>query len=180
MRTFLKKFDDAVYSTERVVIVGALITMTLIIFAQVVLRFFARGFPWAEELARYLMIWSGFLGASIATRQRRHLKVDLLTRFLPEGRAKALVMRLAALISAGFCFFLVGLGTQFVLNSFRGGRVSSSMGLPIWLVQLSIPLTVLIIACRFLGQAFGELKTTTEIDHFLTDVKNDEHAPLPS
>lgn len=167
MSAWFKKIDDAMYQAEQVLIVCALSVMTIVVFVQVTLRVLhMRGFPWAEELARYLMIWSGFLGASIATRQRRHLKIDILTRFLPDGQVKTLILRLAALISAGFCFFLTFVGYEFVANSFKGGRVSSSMGVPMWIIQAGIPLTSAIIACRFVGQACGDVKESSEIDHF--------------
>ncbi len=161
----LKKLDDVVYQIEKILIVGALIVMAVIVFIQVVLRFFDMGIPWAEELARYLLVWSGFMGAGIATRQRRHLKVDVLPRLLEKKpHAKAYVMRFASLISAGFSFFLVWLSYDFIANTLRTGRVSNSMKfLPIWVVQLSIPVTLFIMACRFLGQTFGELKEESEI-----------------
>ncbi len=150
------------------VLVTALIVMSLVVFVQVVLRFFDNGVPWAEELARYLMIWAGFLGASIATRQRRHLKIDLLPRLLPaDSKAKSVVVRSASFISAGFCFFLVKVGLDFVSNSMKFGRTSTSLGVPIWLVQLSIPLTLFIIACRFLGQAFGRIQEDDEFDRLV-------------
>jgi C4-dicarboxylate transporter DctQ subunit len=168
MKTFLKKLDNIVYHIEKILIVCALIVMSLVIFVQVVLRFFSLGFPWAEELARYLMIWAGFMGASIATRQRRHLKLDILPRFLSSnGKARAIIMRLASLISAGFCFFLVKVGYEFVANSFKFGRASTSMELPMWIVQMGIPVTAFVIACRFLGQAFGEIQQESEVDRFL-------------
>ena len=164
----MTQLDTVIYRIERVLLVSALIVMSLVVFIQVVLRFFDNGFPWAEELARYLMIWAGFLGASIATRQRRHLKIDILPRFLPaDSPAKSVVMRLASLISAGFCFFLVKVGYDFVANSAKYGRTSTSLGIPIWLIQLSIPLTMLIIACRFLGQTFGELHEDAEFDRLV-------------
>ena len=168
MKTWLKQLDTTVYQIEKVLVVCALVIMVLVVFIQVVLRFFDRGFPWAEELARYLMIWAGFLGASIATRQQRHLKIDILPRFLPaDGQAKVVVKRMASLISAGFCFFLVKVGYDFVANSFKFGRTSTSLGLPMWIVQLSIPFTTCVIACRFLGQAFDEITEESEVDRLV-------------
>lgn len=200
LKALLAALDQKVYQLERVLIIGALIVMCLVVALQVTLRLcneltvylttlsetrpwvggiaslldtLPGGFPWAEELARYLMIWAGFLGASIATRKRRHLKIDILPRFLPpDGQAKTMVERATSLISAGFCFFLVVVGYEFVDNSFRFGRTSATLGfftwkLPIWIVQLSIPLTMFVIACRFLGQAFGEIKPESEIDRLV-------------
>jgi TRAP-type C4-dicarboxylate transport system permease small subunit len=168
MKTFLKRLDIFIYQLEKVLIVCALIVMALVVFLQVVLRAFNMGFPWAEELARYLMIWAGFMGASIATKQRRHLKIDVLPRLLSSnGRAKAIVIRLASLISAVFCFFLVKVGYEFVVHSVNTGRTSTSMGLPIWVVQLAIPITTVVIACRFLGQTFGEIQQESDVERLL-------------
>jgi len=168
MKTFLKKLDDLVYHLEKILIVCALVAMAFVVFLQVVLRVFNTGFPWAEELARYLMIWAGFMGAGIATKQRRHLKIDVLPRLLSSNKgAKAIVIRLASLISAAFCFFLVKVGYEFVAHSLKTGRTSTSMGLPIWIVQLAIPITALVIACRFLGQTFGEIQPETEVERLL-------------
>lgn len=168
MTIFLKKLDIIIYHVERILIVCALVVMALVVFLQVVLRAFNTGFPWAEELARYLMIWAGFMGASIATKQRRHLKIDVLPRLLSSnGRAKAIVVRLASLISAVFCFFLVKVGYEFVAHSLNTGRTSTSMGLPIWIVQLAIPITACVIACRFLAHTFGELQPESEMERLL-------------
>jgi C4-dicarboxylate transporter, DctQ subunit len=168
VKAFFARMDEIVYQVERVLIVLALVVMCVVVFLQVVLRFFDQGFPWAEELARYLMIWAGFLGASIATRHRRHLKIDILPRFLEtNSAARSVVLRLAALVSAGFCFFLVKVGYDFVANSLKFGRTSTSMGVPIWIIQLSIPLTTLIMACRFTGHVFGDLREEADIDRLL-------------
>lgn len=172
MGSFLKKLDSVVYHIEKILIVCALIVMALVIFLQVVLRVLNTGLPWAEELARYLMIWAGLMGASIATKQRRHLKIDVLPRILPpEGRARAIVMRLASLISAGFCFFLVKVGYELVTHSLKTGRTSTSMDLPIWIVQLAIPVTTFVIACRFLGQTFGEIQEESEVEKLVEKEK---------
>ena len=71
MKVLLKQLDDGIYSVEKILIVCALTIMSVVVFLQVLLRFFESGFPWAEELARYLMIWTGFMGASIATKDRK-------------------------------------------------------------------------------------------------------------
>ncbi len=167
----LKQLDDGIFSLEKIIIVCALIVMAVVVFVQVLLRFFDMGIPWAEELARYLLVWTGFMGASIATRQRRHLKVDVLPRLLDnKPDIKAYVVRLASLISAGFCFFLVWLSYDFIANTVRSGRMSNSMKfLPIWVIQLSIPVTLFIMACRFLGQTFGELVEESEIANIIEE-----------
>ena len=40
---------------------------------------------WTEEIARYLLIGTVFVGASIGVARNNHIQVDLLYRWLPKG-----------------------------------------------------------------------------------------------
>src|SRR5690625_7419486 len=71
--------------------------MVLVIFFQVLIRFvfpylgIQLNFPWTEELARCLMIWSVFLGGALATRRGQLLAVDAMVvarRSLPGSSVK--------------------------------------------------------------------------------------------
>ncbi|MBZ0253315.1 MAG: TRAP transporter small permease, partial [Candidatus Methylomirabilis sp.] len=154
----LAKVDDAVGKVERGLVTAALVGMVALVFVQVVLRYvFNTGLPWLEETARYLLIWTGFLGASIATKDRRHIAIDALPRaFNPDSRAVALLGTLNNLICAGFCAFLVWIGWDFAGRSMELGRVSTTLEMPLWIVQGAIPFACAIMTLRFLGFAFGE------------------------
>jgi TRAP-type C4-dicarboxylate transport system permease small subunit len=41
------------------------------------------------------------------------------------------------------------------------------VGLPIWIVQLAIPITTVVIACRFLSQTFGEIRQESDVERLL-------------
>ena len=65
--------------------------MTLLVFSNVVLRyFFNSGLTWAEEASRYLFIWLIFLGAIVAYKDNAHLGVDTLVRRLSAKGQKLL------------------------------------------------------------------------------------------
>lgn len=166
MISFLKKMDEYWAIVERTFIVLALILMTLVVFIQVVLRYvFDAGIPWAEELARYLMVWAGFLGGSLATRERRHISIDIVPRLLPEQSAvQTLAVRFTYLIAAGFCFFLFYVGYSFVSRSMAIGRYSQSMHIPMWIVQGIIPISAIFMGLRFLSLTFGKLEEQKELE----------------
>ncbi len=42
---------------------------------------------WSEEAARYLLIWLSLIGASVAMRERRDVRLTALVRHLPQPRA---------------------------------------------------------------------------------------------
>ena len=58
--------------------------MFFIIFSLVISRYiFNYSFPWAEELARYLMIWMVLLTAGVILRKDEHIRVDLFSEIIP-------------------------------------------------------------------------------------------------
>ena len=60
------------------------IFMTILIFLQVVLRYgFSQSLFWAEEAARYSMIWIVFLGCVVAAHQAAHTRVSFFIDRLP-------------------------------------------------------------------------------------------------
>ena len=88
----------------RHVVVAMVAAMTLIIILQVGLRYvFLYSLSWSEEVARYLMIWVSFLGASLALKWGFHIGVEFVVARLPE-KARAWVDLVARL---SILFFLV-------------------------------------------------------------------------
>ena len=66
--------------------------MCILLFTQVVTRYvFVVSLPWLEESARYGMITLTFLGAAMATRERIHIRVDVLPLIIRNQRAKDLI-----------------------------------------------------------------------------------------
>lgn len=61
-----------------------LITVILVIMNVIMRYLLNMGIFWTEEVATYCFVWSVFLGASAAYKQRIHIGIDLLTRIVPE------------------------------------------------------------------------------------------------
>jgi TRAP-type transport system small permease protein len=65
--------------------------------ATVFYQFFTRyalnnSAAWTEEIARYLLIGTVFVGASIGVAKNNHIQVDLLYRWLPPAVGRALTI----------------------------------------------------------------------------------------
>lgn len=59
-----------------------------VVFTQFFTRYFLNNSAsWTEEIARYLLIGTVFVGASIGVAKNNHIQVDLLYRYLPAGLA---------------------------------------------------------------------------------------------
>ena len=58
------------------IVITAFILMFLLVFTNVVLRFFFNsGLTFADEIARYAFVWCTFLGAVIALQKNAHIGV---------------------------------------------------------------------------------------------------------
>lgn len=80
--------------------------MSIIVFAAVMVRYTSDvSIPWAEEVARYLMIWLTFLGIGPVLRVGGHVAIESLQDALVESSARLLRV-LVLSICAGFCVLL--------------------------------------------------------------------------
>jgi TRAP-type C4-dicarboxylate transport system permease small subunit len=87
---------------EQVLVVLLLVNIVVNILAQVVSRyFFGKPLVWVEEVATYSFIWTTFLGAALALKYDRHVKIDTFIGHLPE-RAGAVARAVVFLVIIAF------------------------------------------------------------------------------
>ena len=141
--------------TALVLLVGALIGTA---FAQIILRnLLSVTFLWTDPLVRHLVLWSGFVGAMIATRQDKHIRIDALLRFLsPPWRD--LVQASTSLFSALVCFLLTWVSLRF-LGDEMGLNTRAFLHIPTWELQLIFPLSFGAMTLRFLFQCGLRLRS---------------------
>ena len=102
-------FSAAINAVEETLIAAILGAMTLITFANVVVRYaFNSNILWALEATTYLFAWLVLLGAGYAVKTSAHLGVDVLVNALPAGPRKALGLICAAVCSTVALLLLKG------------------------------------------------------------------------
>lgn len=114
---------------------------------QVVTRFIM-GDPssYTEELARFLLMWIGLLGAAYAYRRHSHLSLDILRHKLPAHR-RLWANRLIHLVSLSFALVaMVYGGLQLVSLTLSLSQTSAALQIPIGYVYVCIPLSGLLIS----------------------------------
>ncbi len=100
---------------------------------------------WSEELARYLMIWIGILGAAYASGQRLHLAIDLLKPKLTPAKAKSVNFFIAGcVIFFAVTVMLIG-GGRLMFITQKLGQVSPALNIPKFWIYLVIPLSGIFI-----------------------------------
>lgn len=99
-----------------------------------------------EELARFLLIWVGLLGASYAAGQRMHLAVDILPNKL-EGKKKVYldIFILCLIIVFAVAVMMFG-GARLVTIILYLGQTAAALQMPLGYVYLILPISGFLIA----------------------------------
>ncbi|MEM6643183.1 MAG: TRAP transporter small permease [Bacteroidota bacterium] len=98
-----------------------------------------------DELARYLLIWLGLIGAAYGTGRGLHVSIDLLKQKLT-SRQQYFQFKIISVLMFLFALAVLVLGgTRMVLISFELGQTSSAMHLPIGFVYLALPISGVLI-----------------------------------
>ena len=98
-----------------------------------------------EELARYLLIWIGILGAAYASGQQEHLSINLLEEKLDKARRKKLKIFINLLIIFfGFTVLIIG-GGNLVYVNYLLEQSSAALEIPLYIVYLVVPISGILV-----------------------------------
>jgi len=130
-------------------------TFFWLLAATVFLQFFTRyalndSASWTEEIARYLLICTVFIGASISVRKNNHIHVDFFYRYLPRPVTRALstLVDLVRIAFFGYAAWLTWLLMQRI-----GSQRMAIIDLPIGLMYAVVLVGFILMTWRALGVA---------------------------
>lgn len=134
---------------ENVLLGIVLFAMIGLAAIQVLLRgSLGSSLAWADEALRLMVLWSAMLGAVAATRDNVHLRIDLLSRFLPAVWRRVMAV-LVELFAASVSAVLAWYSWRFVAESREfGEQVLGDW--PAWPFQAVLPVGFALIAYRYL------------------------------
>lgn len=136
-----------------------ILAVTLIIFLNVLFRYLG-GFSlsWAEEFARYAIIWVTFIGSSVCIWYGQHVTVDVLESVLSQRLNKSLdaVVNLASALGSGYLGYL---SWGLVSKTLSTGQNAIALGIPMWAVYSALPLGFILMTWRFAGCALEAIRT---------------------
>ncbi|KPK00247.1 MAG: hypothetical protein AMJ60_02230 [Desulfobacterales bacterium SG8_35] len=156
LKKFFTRIGDILTWTEEAFLCLLLFAMVLLACVQIFLRtFYSSGILWADPLLRYLVVWAGLFGAAMATKQSKHISIDIISHLVPE-QLMPLLRVLLNFFSAAVCIILTYAAVRFVRDeALYGGR--GILDIPSWELNLVYPAAFAIIAVRFLVLAVKDI-----------------------
>ena len=156
--TFSRRLRSGLHRLEDGLLVGLLAVMLGLAAIQIFLRnVFDAGLVWSEVLVRVLVLWVGLAGAMVASRQNRHISIDLLDRYLPE-QSKIYVQAVVTLFTALVCTAVTYYSFAFVRMEYAdGGMVFARI--PVWVCESIIPFGFAAMALRYYLLCVEKIKT---------------------
>ena len=140
--------------TEDGLLVALTAVMVVVAVAQIVLRnLLSVTLLWADPLVRMLVLWTAFLGALVAVREDRHIRIDAALRLLsaPHRRYVDVVVNLCC---AAVCGLLAVIAVDFVHEEYLYG-MRGALEMPNWVLQLVFPVAFAVMAWRFLRRSLS-------------------------
>ncbi|WP_319562825.1 TRAP transporter small permease [Marispirochaeta sp.] len=145
--------------------------LAAVVFAQFFTRYFLNSsIAWTEEVARYLLIATGFMGSVMAVRKRGHIYVEVFYRFLPPrvGRVMSTMVDIIKII-----FFGVGMYLSFRIIPIMANQRMTALPYPMSYIYFPVLIGFVIMTIRSVQVAWEHWKSG------YIPVINDSDHPLP-
>lgn len=131
---------------ENGLLIALLALMVSLAGAQILLRnLFDMSILDVDQLLRLLVLWVALLGAVAASRDGKHIRVDVISRWFP-GRVRAGAQALTDIFTIGVCLVLAWQALRFIRAE---SGVIAFGALPGWTAELILPVAFALIALRY-------------------------------
>lgn len=156
----LEKLSRSINNKVEITLFVLGFSMAVIVALQVFFRYVLnQSLFWSEELARYLLVWLTFLGASAAYRRKVHPGVDILSSRMPARLQKTFAV-IVHLVSLGLFGVMIVYGCQF--SHFVRLQISPALYIPKWIIFSIIPISGVLLALHAVNFLMRDLGKTRD------------------
>ena len=156
MLKFLKIIDKILAFFEEWTLFVATMLGLLVLFVAVVLRYtISYTIPWSQEIVREVIIYTTFIGCSVAVKNRAMLKIDALTQVVPKLKTVCdYISNLGTLI---FSLIIIKYGWAMVIQQFRTHQYTIILQIPIYLLYLILPVMGILMLIRVIQVLYEDI-----------------------
>jgi len=141
---------------ENVLLSFLVIGLIALASIQIVMRnILSMGYPWTDSVVRLMVLWLALAGGMAASRDQKHIAIDIVTRALPPN-GKRIADVIAHLFTALVTGLLAWHSFRFVRDSYVFGDALMT-NWPAWVFQLILPFGFAVICYRYFLRALREI-----------------------
>lgn len=166
------KADQIFLKINLYLLSALLMSMFLLVVINVIGRyFFSTSLNWAEELSRFLMISTCFLGAGVGMREGRHVAIELVFNLIKNDRIRYLLKIFDGIIVLLFLGVVSYLGFLYAFSQM--GTPSTVLRWDMGIFYLILPIGMILFICHFILTFRNYIKTTS-IEEFVDQKQTEE------
>jgi TRAP-type transport system small permease protein len=129
----MEKVNKVLYWIVGVLLAGIFILLVSQVFFRYVISI---SVSWTEEAARFLTVWSVFIGTAIALRTKSLIAVEVVVQLVPK-KIEKIFRIIVLLLSMILLIYLIFLGSQLSMNAVE--QDSTALGISMWIPYAAIP-----------------------------------------
>ncbi|MBQ1311554.1 MAG: TRAP transporter small permease [Blautia sp.] len=150
----LEKISNSLDKVCEVLIVLMIGAMVIITTAQIIFRTWFTALTWSDEVTRYLLIWSTFLGATCVYRHGGNIAITFIQEAFPEKVTRFLRIFVHLLCMLLF-IVLFYYGCRYVTKL---NKTATTLPIKMKYIFLCIPISMVICAFHALVLMLKEMK----------------------
>ncbi len=158
----MKNIEKVLSFGEKIIQVFGILSGVVVQFINVILRNLGSSLTWAEEYARFAIIWITFAGCGAAVKEKAHMNISALYDVLGSGGKFALEIFFNS-IGLAFSGFMFYYGVRLTEKTIQTMQVSPTMMLPMWIVYISVPVGGALMILRYITIIVASIKNGKEL-----------------
>lgn len=135
-------------------LIGFVIVTAL--FVYVTLNYFPDGYSWSKELSLIMLLWVGFLGASVCAHEGKHIQVGALKRVVPPSMSRY-TNAIGYLATAAFCLFMALLGWEYAKEALQLEGRFEQTNIPDWVATIAVPAAFAMTMVRYIAATISAM-----------------------
>jgi TRAP-type C4-dicarboxylate transport system permease small subunit len=135
----LVRFNRRLMLAGKVLVGGIMVAAVFLLFVNVVLRYLSGyAISWAEEVTRYSLLWTVFVGAGVISRESSHVSMEAFFNLWPVKlqRVGLLAINLFCIATIAVIFYF---GIEITKMVVETGQTSEAAFIPMWIIYGAFP-----------------------------------------
>lgn len=133
MSAGLYKVNILISKVEECLIAVSMAVLTAVMTYQVITRYFLGiAAPWAEELCRYLFIWTSYIGGAYALLRWEHIEIDLIDTIISKkvkdpARTMWYMKKITILMVVAYLIHFISVYYSYIQQVASFGQISAAL-----------------------------------------------------